>query len=41
MNVLELIRKQSQRKAAVKQAQKAHASTLCYRGNCYIKQIAS
>ena len=37
MNVLDLIRKQTQRKAAVKQAQKA----LVYRGNCYVKQTAS
>ena len=37
MNVLDLIRKQTQRKEAVKQAQKA----LVYRGNTYLKQTAS
>jgi hypothetical protein len=38
MNVLELVRRQQARKQAVKQAQKVAATTLCYRGNCYVKQ---
>jgi hypothetical protein len=41
MNALELVRKQLIKKQAVKEAQKANATTLCYRGNCYVKQTAS
>jgi hypothetical protein len=38
MNALELIRRQSKRQAAVKEAQKV---TLTYRGNTYVKSTAS
>ena len=38
MNVLELVRKQQQRKDAVKKAQLLHGKVLCYRGNCYVRQ---
>ena len=41
MNALELVRRQLLRQQALKEAQKATATTLCYRGNCYIKQTAS
>jgi hypothetical protein len=41
MNALELIRKQLTRKEALKEAQKTNAQTLCYRGQCYVKQTAS
>ena len=41
MNALELVRRQLKREQAIKQAQKTNATTLCYRGNCYVKQIAS
>ena len=38
MNALALIRKQLARKEALQTAQKTNAQTLCYRGQCYIKQ---
>ena len=38
MNALELVRRQIKRQEAIKQAQKVNATTLCYRGNCYVKQ---
>ena len=38
MNALELVRKQAKRQAALKEAQKV---VLTYRGNTYIKTIAS
>lgn len=38
MNALELVRRQIQRTEAIKRAQKINARTLCYRGNCYVKQ---
>ena len=38
MNALELVRRQIKRQEAIKQAQKANATTLCYRGICYVKQ---
>jgi len=38
MNALELVRRQLKRQQAIKEAQKAAATTLCYRGNCYVKQ---
>ena len=41
MNALELIRRQLKREQALKAAQKSNATTLCYRGNCYVKQTAS
>jgi hypothetical protein len=41
MNALELVRRQLLRQQALKEAQKATATTLCYRGNCYIKTLAS
>ena len=41
MNALELVRRQLKRQQALKEAQKASATTLCYRGNCYIKTIVS
>ena len=41
MNALELVRRQLKREQAIKQAQKTNATTLCYRGNCYVKQTAS
>ena len=41
MNALALIRKQIARKEALQQAQKTNATTLCYRGNCYVKTTAS
>ena len=41
MNALALIRKQLARKEALQTAQKTNAQTLCYRGQCYIKQTAS
>ena len=41
MNALELVRKQAKRQAAVKEAQKAHTSALCYRGVCYVKQLTA
>ena len=37
MNFLEIIRRQLKRQEAVKQAQKTAATTLCYRGACYVK----
>ena len=39
MNALELVRRQLKREQALKEAQKATATTLCYRGNCYVKQV--
>jgi hypothetical protein len=36
MNALELIRRQSKRQAALKEAQKV---TLCYRGITYMKKV--
>ena len=41
MNALELVRRQLKRQQAVKQAQKVSATTLCYRGNCYVKQTGA
>ena len=41
MNVLDIVRKQQQRKDAIKQAQTNHAKVLCYRGNCYLKQTVA
>ena len=41
MNALALIRKQLARKEALQAAQKTNAQTLCYRGNCYVKPLAS
>ena len=41
MNALALIRKQLARKEALQTAQKTNAQTLCYRGQCYVKQTAS
>ena len=41
MNALELVRRQLLRQQALKEAQKTTATTLCYRGNCYIKTTAS
>ena len=38
MNALNIIRRQVKRQDAIKQAQKANATTLCYRGICYVKQ---
>ena len=44
MNALELVRRQTKRQAAVKEAQKAHTAVgtiLTYRGNTYVKQPVS
>ena len=41
MNALELVRRQLKRQEALKQAQKVSATTLCYRGNCYVKQTVA
>ena len=41
MNALELVRRQLLRQQALKEAQKTNATTLCYRGNCYVKTTAS
>ena len=41
MNALELVRRQLKRQQALKEAQKATATTLCYRGNCYVKQTVA
>jgi len=41
MNALELVRRQLKRQQALKEAQKATATTLCYRGNCYVKQTGA
>ena len=38
---LELIRRQMLKQQALKEAQKSSATTLCYRGNCYVKTTAS
>jgi hypothetical protein len=39
MNCLGIIRRQMIRQKAIRDAQKLNASTLCYRGNCYAKQV--
>tara|TARA_X000000950_G_scaffold208938_1_gene251324 strand:+ start:206 stop:331 length:126 start_codon:yes stop_codon:yes gene_type:complete len=40
MNVLEMVRRQQQRKDAIKRAQAIHAKVLCYRGLCYVKPLS-